>query len=243
MTFLRGHTKSAHSMTITEYKEKFGAHLEMVEKVLHRCGICEDLILLDSDHIAHHLKKPGHNITHKNYSARYTINTKSSGSRKRYKKEQVKTEDGFEVKQEPGDEPTTGRRKRKKNAFLSDYELAVALSLGEADHETFFPSEDVFPKKAVDLEDIKSMKQLWKDCKVSVLNYKLTEEQLEDGGVDLSELDSYDNSLVEVKLPRVKVDSSHGRQEDEEVEKHMSRFLVGEKVIKECNICHYTTDR
>ena len=245
MTFLRGHTKSAHGMTITEYKEKFGADLEMVEKVLHRCGICEDLILLDSDHIAYHLKKPGHNITHKNYAAKYTVHTRNPGSRRQYKKEQVKTEIGFDVKQEPREEsaPTTGRRKRKRNAFLSDYELAVALSLGEADHEALFSPNDILPKKAVDLEDIKGMKQLWKDCKVSVLNYKLTEEQMEDGGVDLSELDSYNNSLVEVKLPRVKVDSSHGRSEDEEVEKHMSRFLVGEKLIKECNICHYTTDR
>ena len=66
---------------------------------------------------------------------------------------------------------------------------------------------------------------------------------MEAGGVELSDLDSYNKSLVEVQLPRVKVDSSHGRPEDEEVEKHMSRFLLGEKLIKECNICHYTTDR
>ena len=245
MTFLRGHTKSAHNMTITEYKEKFGANLEIVEKVLHRCGICQDLILLDSDRIAHHLKKPGHNISHKNYAAKYTVHTKYTGSRKHLKKEQVKTENGFDVKQEPSDEPsaTVGRRKRKRNAFLSDYELAVALSLGETEHESLFSPKDILPKKAVDLEDIKGMKQLWKDCKVSVLNYKLTEEQMEAGGVELSDLDSYNKSLVEVQLPRVKVDSSHGRPEDEEVEKHMSRFLLGEKVIKECNICHYTTDR
>ena len=250
MTCLRGHTQSAHNMTITEYKDKFGADLDVVEKVLHRCGICEDLIVLDSDHIAKHLKKPGHNITHKNYNAKYTVNTKYHRSRGRYKREPVKSEERLDVKQEPNEDSGDmgGRRKRKRNAFLSDYELAVALSLGETDHEKFFSPQDILPRNPVDLEDVKNMKQLRKDCKVTVLNYKLTEEQIEEGGVDLTEFEveeSIKHSPVKAEslLPRVKVDSSHGRAEDEEVEKHMSRFLVGEKLIKECNICHYKTDR
>ena len=56
---LRMHTKSHHSMTITEYKERFGAELIPVEVVWHECGVCGELVMLDSDHIAIHLKKGG----------------------------------------------------------------------------------------------------------------------------------------------------------------------------------------
>jgi len=78
MTRLRWHTKSAHKITITEYKAQFGPDLIPVETIYHRCGICEELVLLDSDHIAVHLKKPGHNITHKNYNDGFMVDTRSS---------------------------------------------------------------------------------------------------------------------------------------------------------------------
>ena len=64
MTRLRSHTKSAHKTTITEYKAQFGSDLVPIEIIYHRCGICGELVLLDSDHIAVHLKRPGHYITH-----------------------------------------------------------------------------------------------------------------------------------------------------------------------------------
>jgi len=76
MTGLRSHTKSHHKITITEYKKEFGVDLVPVKYVYHRCGICEELIVLDSDHVAVHLKKPGHNITHKNYNAGYMVDTR-----------------------------------------------------------------------------------------------------------------------------------------------------------------------
>ena len=46
-------------MTITEYKVRFGEELIPVEVVWHECGVCGELVMLDSDHIAVHLKKGG----------------------------------------------------------------------------------------------------------------------------------------------------------------------------------------
>merc|ERR1719318_222018 len=69
---LRGHTKAAHGMVITEYKSKFNQHYyDLIEKVLHKCGICEEILLLDGDCIAVHLKNFGHNISHKDYNAKF----------------------------------------------------------------------------------------------------------------------------------------------------------------------------
>ena len=79
MTRLRTHTKSHHQMTITEYKERFGSELIPVEIVWHRCGVCEELVMLDSDHIAVHLKRGGHpRITHKDYNDQYMVDTRKS---------------------------------------------------------------------------------------------------------------------------------------------------------------------
>ena len=78
MTRLRAHTKSAHGVTITEYKAQFG-QLEPVEPVYHRCGICGELIFLDSDALAVHLKSGGHpRISHKEYNDAYMVDSRSS---------------------------------------------------------------------------------------------------------------------------------------------------------------------
>eukprot|EP00092_Neocalanus_flemingeri_P017333 GFUD01018748.1.p1 GENE.GFUD01018748.1~~GFUD01018748.1.p1 ORF type:complete len:612 (+),score=120.78 GFUD01018748.1:50-1885(+) len=78
MTRLRSHTRSAHNTTITEYKAQFGPDLVPIEIVHHRCGLCGELVLLDSDHIATHLKTPGHYITHKNYNNGYMVDARSN---------------------------------------------------------------------------------------------------------------------------------------------------------------------
>ena len=80
VTAMRNHTKKAHGITIKEYKERFNQHnFDLVELVLHRCGLCGEHLLLDSDYIAQHLKIARHNITHENYNAQYmTLMGKSS---------------------------------------------------------------------------------------------------------------------------------------------------------------------
>ena len=79
MTQLRSHTKAAHGITITEYKAQFGSDLEPVEPVYHRCGVCSQIIFLDSDAVAVHLKSGGHpRITHKDYNDTFMVDTRSS---------------------------------------------------------------------------------------------------------------------------------------------------------------------
>jgi len=81
MTRLRTHTKSHHGMTITEYKARYGADLIPVEIVWHRCGVCSKIVMLDSDHIAVHLKTGGHPvITHKDYNDQYMVDTRGGSS-------------------------------------------------------------------------------------------------------------------------------------------------------------------
>ena len=69
-------------MIITEYKEKYlnGGLYEIIEKIYHKCGICEAAIILDSDSVATHLKRPGHNITHGKYNEQFMI--KANGKSK-----------------------------------------------------------------------------------------------------------------------------------------------------------------
>ena len=46
---MRGHTKSAHGMSIAEYKDKYGNHRsQIIERILHRCGLCRQVCRLYS---------------------------------------------------------------------------------------------------------------------------------------------------------------------------------------------------
>ena len=57
LSAMRGHTKSFHKITITEYKEKFNQpNYDILVKIFHKCGICGKPVLFDSDTIAVHLK-------------------------------------------------------------------------------------------------------------------------------------------------------------------------------------------
>ena len=76
LTAMRSHTRAKHGMVITEYKTKFNQTLyDIIEKVFHRCGICQNPILMDGDSIAAHLgsNKSTHQITHKAYNEKFFI--------------------------------------------------------------------------------------------------------------------------------------------------------------------------
>ena len=67
---MRAHTKDKHNINITDYKLKFDLQgFDIIDKVFHKCTLCLDIMLLDSDTIATHLNK--HNITHKAYNDKY----------------------------------------------------------------------------------------------------------------------------------------------------------------------------
>ena len=74
LKIMRGHTKTAHGIQITEYRTKFNQFFyNIVEKVFHRCGICQLPILLDSDAIASHLgnNKVTQKMSHKQYNENF----------------------------------------------------------------------------------------------------------------------------------------------------------------------------
>ena len=80
LTAMRSHTRSKHDMVITEYKTKFNqTFYDIIEKVFHRCGICQNPILMDGDSIAAHLgsNKSTHQITHKAYNEKFFIRNKN----------------------------------------------------------------------------------------------------------------------------------------------------------------------
>ena len=73
LNIMRQHTRKTHKIPIDEYKKVHGNHRDMItEKVYHKCGICFGTILLDSDDIAHHLKKH-HSISHKKYNEKHML--------------------------------------------------------------------------------------------------------------------------------------------------------------------------
>ena len=79
---LRMHVREKHSVTISEYKQKYGIasdkDYDLVEKVLHKCGLCGHLILLESDVIAAHAKK--HKISHAEYNSRFMFRVQDDSS-------------------------------------------------------------------------------------------------------------------------------------------------------------------
>ena len=69
LTGLRNHTRNKHKMSITDYKQQYGK-LELVELVQHKCQLCAEVITLDADEVARHVKRSHRDISHKEYSAR-----------------------------------------------------------------------------------------------------------------------------------------------------------------------------
>ena len=87
MSRMREHTKRVHNVHISEYKAKYDIAsdrgYEIVERIFHRCGICNHPFPLDSDLVAGHIRK--HNITHANYNAKYMIIKTNDPERKHSK--------------------------------------------------------------------------------------------------------------------------------------------------------------
>lgn len=44
LTAMRGHTKSAHALSIADYKDRYGNHrTQIIERIFHRCGLCDQV--------------------------------------------------------------------------------------------------------------------------------------------------------------------------------------------------------
>ena len=273
MTSLRAHTKSAHKVSITEYKARYGAQLVPVKMTVHRCGICGDLVRLDSDHIAAHLKTPGHSMSHKNYNAAFMRDSRDScmhknlqqGKEERViKKEIIKREN---VEQEHGKKDSKSlfemenldflnnikeecdqledtkpevraRRVKKKMTTLFDYDEDAAYQ--KAMKESL---KELQPKINPLLKDPSANEKLGLKCLVTAKKMKFSEVQLESGVVtagDKMDVGNFDDESIKPEP----LFTSSSKPESEEVEKNIRRYQLGEgKVVKECNICKYSTDR
>jgi len=118
MTNLRHHTRAAHDLPITQYKAQFG-EVSPVERVLHRCGLCRQLLLLDSDAVATHLRSSGHTeISHRRYNERFMVDTRANRRRGKLEKGTVvrKLEAQLVKVKEPASTRATRRRGAKGRA-------------------------------------------------------------------------------------------------------------------------------
>ena len=59
--------------------------MTLLQRVLHKCALCKELLLLDSDAIAMHLKSKHKGVTHREYNARHMV----VGGRETGKEEKV----------------------------------------------------------------------------------------------------------------------------------------------------------
>ena len=83
-TAMRCHTKLTHGLSISLYQAKYGnIKNNMTSVVWHKCKLCPEEILLDSDEIHRHATSR-HQISLKEYSSRYTKSAQKGGwTRKR----------------------------------------------------------------------------------------------------------------------------------------------------------------
>ena len=70
LTGMRSHTKNSHLMPIGEYIETYGNYrTQLAREVYHKCGLCQEELLLDGDEIHTHSKR--HKIMMKDYTAKF----------------------------------------------------------------------------------------------------------------------------------------------------------------------------
>ena len=94
LTRMRSHTRTAHKMRVTQYKEIYNQqYYDPIQLVLHRCGICGEYLLLDSDVVAQHLRsnmKTHGSISHANYNKKFmTLRSSIKLEKLEFKEESV----------------------------------------------------------------------------------------------------------------------------------------------------------
>ena len=79
VTAMRFHAKNKHGTSIREYQEEYGNIKENMTKVVwHKCKLCPEEFLLDTDDIHRHATIK-HQISLKEYNFRFTISAKNKG--------------------------------------------------------------------------------------------------------------------------------------------------------------------
>ena len=170
---------------------------------------------------------------------------KRSARKKKDKKHPMVKINKFDIKMEPDENGTKKKKKRKKKIIKmynsdDDFDLAfdMALKGSDASSDEEVATSSKRRLRHVDLDVLRESVKLNMDCMVTVINYELTEEQLEDRVVQLrktrergSRTVKEENMVPDVKMEpqepetRVVVDAIEcGGAEEEAIEQHITRY-------------------
>ena len=175
-----------------------------------------------------------------------------------------------DIKLEPGVEPKTKKKRprgpksrRKKKVKKKrrvkfdddedgDYDMAMSLAISGSEDSS---------EKEYDFGKIARSEKLTMDCRADVAKYELTENQLDDKMVIVRKTrkalrrpgrpvkkekelpEPMEVKMEVVEEERIPVDITAGGVEEEVVAPLITKYQVGETVIKQCNTCPWSTDR
>ena len=123
MSSMSKHVRGVHCLLLTEYKDIYRDHKEtIVKKIYHKCGLCQEVLLLDVLEIAIHLRRSKHDFFHKEYNARFMTYKVLSNS--------IKIKEDIEIKHSE-ERAFFYKGKYKKEAFknLSTTQLLEEIDL------------------------------------------------------------------------------------------------------------------
>ena len=175
-----------------------------------------------------------------------------------------------DIKLEPGVEPKNkkkiprGPKSRRKKKLKKkrrvkfdddedgDYDMAMSLAISGSEDSS---------EKEYDFGKIARSEKLTMDCRADVAKYELTENQLDDKMVIVRKTrkalrrpgrpvkkekelpEPMEVKMEVVEEERIPVDITAGGVEEELVAPLITKYQVGETVIKQCNTCPWSTDR
>ena len=175
-----------------------------------------------------------------------------------------------DIKLEPGVEPKTkkkiprGPKSRRKKKLKKkrrvkfdddedgDYDMAMSLAISGSEDSS---------EKEYDFGKIARSEKLTMDCRADVAKYELTENQLDDKMVIVRKTrkalrrpgrpvkkekelpEPMEVKMEVVEEERIPVDITAGGVEEDLVAPLITKYQVGETVIKQCNTCPWSTDR
>ena len=175
-----------------------------------------------------------------------------------------------DIKLEPGVEPKTKKKRprgpksrRKKKVKKKrrvkfdddedgDYDMAMSLAISGSEDSS---------EKEYDFGKIARSEKLTMDCRADVAKYELTENQLDDKMVIVRKTrkalrrpgrpvkkekelpEPMEVKMEVVEEERIPVDITAGGVEEDLVAPLITKYQVGETVIKQCNTCPWSTDR
>ena len=201
ITTMRQHTKNDHNMTITEYKKEYNQeYFDIVEKVFHRCGLCQLPILLDSDMVASHLhsNKATHNMSHKEYNLKYMVLQQQTKGQRKQKSNEPKSsiERGLKVMKYTNLQITTAGTSKE----VKDDQTVIQSNLHPKEDETDTKSHSQMNAgKSLFEEELPESETIARDRDVAEMEVNTTGENFDALADDVDSDQRQTNSQKNVK--------------------------------------------